>query len=816
MKYIMSALVAISLFLGINMNTTGYSIGILEQDSGQTWDPQFQEIQIYRKPNTSNNYENIINYVFGNYWTPFPFKIDLNSGTIAFKIKVKGPNDPTNTILWDQNWTGEVWTADAVAENPTMELVATFNKTTEYVVIPRSKIYNNTKAAIRIKGTKDGQEILYDTFYTGLAAVDPSGNIEYPTGPTQDTLPCFVSNMSSFSKMLAKEASTNSFDVTFSKSDCSWNITTTAPEWIEIVGLTQKQGNGTVQFKVKENTSTSLRSGDIVINGYNVKYNVVQVGKAADPIEIIKEVEVIKEVPVEVIKEVLVEVIKEVPIPSLPRLENILVNLIVNDRQNDSSIINVVGLNTKDPLIYSEVSQQNLMAWGRNLNYEFGNGQRNREMIPVIIDTQKTWNQISSNVGFSVGIDEDQNLYSWGQNSFGQLGTNDRIARTTPTLINPSIKWKQVSAGKSHIIALSMSGEIYSTGRNNQGQLGTGNYTNELSLKKIGTKNDWVFVKAAGEQTFGIDVQGDLYAWGLNNYGQLGINRNENNVAVPTKVFGNTKWKKVASGEFHSIGLSDSNEIYSWGRNTTGQLGLGNTSTKVTQPTRISSTTWSDIDCGNMFSGAITSQGELFTWGLNNYGQLGIGNTTTRNSPTKVNLVDVKSISFGAFHSFAILQNEQVYCWGRNNEAQLGLGAMTPLTYNSPVWNNRLFDVEKISSGEYLSFAILTPSDTSGGNGQTVIYSEQTLVYAPLNSSISFSWQGATLQDHQVKLLVKLNSGAVLVDETYSTSALESKRITIGTSGYKEIIVEATLMKNNNIVNKIETKFLVRGIEIAN
>ena len=68
MKYIMNVLFGLCLLIGINMSNSAYSIGILSQDPPEnTWDPQFESIDFYRKPNSNNNYENIINFVFGDF-----------------------------------------------------------------------------------------------------------------------------------------------------------------------------------------------------------------------------------------------------------------------------------------------------------------------------------------------------------------------------------------------------------------------------------------------------------------------------------------------------------------------------------------------------------------------------------------------------------------------------------------------------------------------------------------------------------------------------------------------------------------------------
>lgn len=74
--------------------------------------------------------------------------------------------------------------------------------------------------------------------------------------------------------------------------------------------------------------------------------------------------------------------------------------------------------------------------------------------------------------------------------------------------------------------------------------------------------------------------------------------------------------------------------------------------------------------CGDLFSGLLTSEGELFTWGWNVYGQLGlrdssIGVTLT---PLKVDFAPkdrIIDVACGFNHCIALTDSQQVYVWGK-------------------------------------------------------------------------------------------------------------------------------------------------------
>ena len=78
--------------------------------------------------------------------------------------------------------------------------------------------------------------------------------------------------------------------------------------------------------------------------------------------------------------------------------------------------------------------------------------------------------------------------------------------------------------------------------------------------------------------------------------------------------------------------------LYGWGGNPQGQLGLGNR-TSYSSPKQVGSlTTWSNGASGPNFNFAfaVKTDGTLWSWGLNSSGQLGINNSTSYSSPKQV------------------------------------------------------------------------------------------------------------------------------------------------------------------------------------
>ena len=70
----------------------------------------------------------------------------------------------------------------------------------------------------------------------------------------------------------------------------------------------------------------------------------------------------------------------------------------------------------------------------------------------------------------------------------------------------------------------------------------------------------------------------------------------------------------------------------------------------------------------------MTKFGEVYSWGNNNVGQLGLGDITNINIPQKLIFREpIMSICCGGYFTIAITNCDTIYVWGKNN-GQLGLG----------------------------------------------------------------------------------------------------------------------------------------------
>mmetsp|Transcript_39362 Transcript_39362/g.57899 ORF Transcript_39362/g.57899 Transcript_39362/m.57899 type:complete len:667 (+) Transcript_39362:207-2207(+) len=121
----------------------------------------------------------------------------------------------------------------------------------------------------------------------------------------------------------------------------------------------------------------------------------------------------------------------------------------------------------------------------------------------------------------------DQTLFSTGSNSFGQLGIGlDGTTQKAFAALDIRLPVVSVACGKAHTIMATLYGEMYSCGNNTSGQLGLGNYEDRLALTRSDLSDYNVMSVAAGDNhTLAVTRRGQLYSFGNNSEGQLGISR---------------------------------------------------------------------------------------------------------------------------------------------------------------------------------------------------------------------------------------------------------------------------------------------------
>jgi alpha-tubulin suppressor-like RCC1 family protein len=149
----------------------------------------------------------------------------------------------------------------------------------------------------------------------------------------------------------------------------------------------------------------------------------------------------------------------------------------------------------------------------------------------------------------------------------------------------------------------------------------------------------------------------------------------------------------LVAGFNHTCGLVSDGGLYCWGRNDSGQLGIGS-SDKVAHPKPVlvsGELKVALISANGDHTCALTATGVAYCWGENKFGQLGNGTLVPGLSPVPVSGgLKFKTLSAGATHTCGVTISGTAYCWGGNWHGQLGIGTMdgqerNPCCHTSPV-----------------------------------------------------------------------------------------------------------------------------------
>uniref|UniRef100_H2YDC3 BTB domain-containing protein n=1 Tax=Ciona savignyi TaxID=51511 RepID=H2YDC3_CIOSA len=272
----------------------------------------------------------------------------------------------------------------------------------------------------------------------------------------------------------------------------------------------------------------------------------------------------------------------------------------------------------------------------------------------------------------------DEQVYSLGTNSSGCLGVGDNQSSLEPRCIEMfnGLKIASIVAGSGpHVLLLTQDGEIYTWGHNSYMQLGNGGTAPGVqpSLLSRHINHRVVQVSCGSHHSMVLTAEGEVYTWGYNNCGQIGSGSTANQ-GSPRKVtacIGSKRISDISCGQTTSIAVTDSGEVYSWGYNGNGQLGVGN-NVNQTNPCRIAAlqgVVVTQVVCGYAHALALTDNGSVFGWGANSYGQLGSGNKANTVTPLQVatNIGRVTTIAATHYSHSSAARNQHghIYMWGQ-------------------------------------------------------------------------------------------------------------------------------------------------------
>lgn len=216
-----------------------------------------------------------------------------------------------------------------------------------------------------------------------------------------------------------------------------------------------------------------------------------------------------------------------------------------------------------------------------------------------------------------------------------------------------------IACGSGHAVFLSDIGEVYTwiTFAKNFGQSGVpddkyvGNI-NKVNLRHIDK------ICAGGNSSMALNHAGEVYSWGANDHGQLGLGHRENQYFPQKVIFQNEKEKekvtKISCGNTHSIFLTEKNNIYGCGHNNFYRFGVDHIE-NILLPRKLNISDIVDIGCGKYSTIVLTKYNKIHY-----YEHWVIDGT--------VHLENVIQIGIGGSHAIVMTASLEIYALGGRND----------------------------------------------------------------------------------------------------------------------------------------------------
>ena len=343
---------------------------------------------------------------------------------------------------------------------------------------------------------------------------------------------------------------------------------------------------------------------------------------------------------------------------------------------------------------YAITTDGDVYAWGKNDYGQVGNNSKINQLTPVKVGYLSKVSSIICKAKIVFAITQDKNVYAWGRADDYQMGNGTAIpAQTIPLRIMGLSNVDEVATnGVTSFAICNNRQDVYSWGEGWRGELGTYAERNRTpvrvwTLSDLNESIDEIIIE--NNTCFAITDSNTLYGWGYNSYNQVGTGGTFN-VSIPTKILDIPKVNEFIFNGYSGIVLGTDGCVYSWGKNPYGETGNGSTSRIATpQKLNVLGDTVTKIFNGNNSMYALKDNGEVYAWGINTSGQLGIGTIDTVTPPTIIDsILDIILVEKIGDTVFATDSQGIIYGWGNNDYGQLGDGTTMDITLPYTIFNN--------------------------------------------------------------------------------------------------------------------------------
>nr|XP_022295350.1 serine/threonine-protein kinase Nek9-like isoform X1 [Crassostrea virginica] len=288
-------------------------------------------------------------------------------------------------------------------------------------------------------------------------------------------------------------------------------------------------------------------------------------------------------------------------------------------------------------------TEKQVYSWGSGVKGQLGHGNTESKLKPELVQSLngKSISRACCGDGFSIFASDNGIVLTCGEGSSGCLGHGDTLSCYRPRLIETllSLDVIAISCGSRHVGVVGSEGEVLTWGCGADGRLGLGTEENHCQPQEVVVEEPVVIrdVFCGVDGTMFLTDVGSVFACGSNAENKLGLNNRQGFIMAMKNIFTKTEVEgasiptpvralarhrvlDISIGACHTAVIVEPGHIYTFGKNSEGQLGIGDTkpSRAPVEVKAMLDSVVNRVQCGDHYTVCSTTSNELYYWGLRN------------------------------------------------------------------------------------------------------------------------------------------------------------------------------------------------------